>query len=143
MSVERIASGCRMSRRFACNQEGFSLVEVLVAIVIVALCASAVGRVVSSRTGRLAHDTDRLRAVFAAEAILNRIGLDIPLRAQDTAGQLRDGSRWRIVIHPYTEPGLRLPDRSSLLHVSVQVAPARGAGNEIVLKTLRLPGSEL
>lgn len=132
-----------MSSRSAYKQEGFSLVEVLVAIAIFALCVSAVGRVVSSRTGRLARDTDRLRAVFSAEAILNRIGLDIPLQAQDTAGQLRDESRWRIVIRPYTEPGLRLSDRESLLHVSVQVVPARGAGSEIVLRTLRMPGSGL
>jgi len=76
MLVERIALGGRVSRRAVYNQEGFSLIEVLVTIAIVALCASAVGRVASTRTSRLAHDTDRLRAVLAAEAILNRVGLD-------------------------------------------------------------------
>ncbi|MGN7127659.1 type II secretion system protein [Methylorubrum thiocyanatum] len=132
------------SRHVACSQEGFSLVEALVAVAILALCVSMVGRVVSSRAERLTHDTDRLRAVFAAEAILNRIGLDLPLRTQDTSGQLGDGSHWRIVIRPYIEPGFRLQVRSNLLHVSVQVAPARGAErNAVVLNTLRLPGSDL
>lgn len=130
-----------MTRR--ARNEGFSLVEALVSLAIVAGVVAVVLTIVGSNVERGGRATARMRATFAAEAILNRVGLDIALEKQDVGGRLTDGSSWSLRIFPYVEQDLGASVRSVLLQVEVKVEPKRWPLEAIELKTLRLAGVPL
>ncbi|PZQ11885.1 MAG: hypothetical protein DI565_17025 [Ancylobacter novellus] len=125
------------------RNDGFSLVEALVALSILAGVASVALMVVGSNGERGERATARLRATLAAEAILNRVGLDVALKLQDLGGRLADDSAWTLRIFPYVEPGLDGGGQAALLQVEVRVAPKRWPSEAVELKTLRLVGVPL
>ncbi len=93
---------------------------------------------VSSRD-RDARATAQARATFAAEAILERVGLDLPLAPRNVSGRLADGSAWSLAIAPWREDGMpQAPGQPGLLSVTVRVAPRRAPPIQLV--TLRAAG---
>jgi general secretion pathway protein I len=84
------------SRRF---QRGFSLIEVLVALAIAAGILTAFYQASAASMALKRGGIARAEMALAAEALLNRIGGDIPLQAGTTDG--RDGKLlWRVQIAP-------------------------------------------
>ena len=80
------------------RNRGFTLIEVLIAFVILALVFGAVFRTLSSglsheRTARLA--TER---VLEARSILDRLGNDVPLEEGTTEGRMANGEVWTLTI---------------------------------------------
>ncbi|MGK9230388.1 type II secretion system GspH family protein [Inquilinus limosus] len=118
---------------------GFTLVEVLVALAVLGgVAATALVLLVSSRD-RDARATAQARAFLAAEAILERVGLDLPLAPRSAAGRLADGSAWSLAIAPWREEGMpEAAGRPGLLSVTIRVAPLRGPA--VQLTTLRAAG---
>ena len=126
-----------------CSRDGFSLIEALVAMAMLAAAGVVALQVVSSSSDRSARATARLRATLAAEALLNRVGLDLPLKAQSLAGAFQDGSSWRLSVRAYEEDGSpRSPD-DRLLRVEVEVAPKGRRRDAVRLVTLRLVNGPL
>jgi prepilin-type N-terminal cleavage/methylation domain-containing protein len=121
------------------REAGFTLVEVLVALAILgSISAAALVLLVSSRD-RDARSNSQMRAGLAAEAILDRVGLDLPLAPRSLSGSLADGSAWSLAIAAYREDGMpEVAGQPGLLSVSVRVAPRRGAA--VQLTTLRAAG---
>lgn len=108
------------------DDRGFSLLEALIGIAILTgVVASAFSL---ARSGIHAQDRSvaSARATLAAEAILARVGLDIPLAAQDLQGRLADGSRWQLAVKPVQSAGS--PNVFALFDVEVEVTPEGGSG---------------
>jgi general secretion pathway protein I len=80
---------------------GFTLVEVLVALAILALTFTFAYRAMSGGLGRLADDSRSERAVLLARSQLARVGHDIALIDGETGGRAADGFSWQVRIAPY------------------------------------------
>jgi general secretion pathway protein I len=78
---------------------GFTLLEVLVALVILGLTLAYLSATVSDSLIRAERIDDDDRAIVLADATLARLGNDIPLRLGITQG-VADGLNWRLVVAP-------------------------------------------
>lgn len=127
---------------------GFSLIEVLVAFVILALTLSVIMRIFSGGLRNVALAEDYSRAALLAESRLAEVSVQ-PLEGE--AGGEFDGKyRWRSTVRPWVDdagvPSADLPVR--LMEIEVKVAWGEGSGGlrEIGLRTQQLvsvpgPGS--
>ena len=139
----------RAARRNGCaNAGGFSLLEVLVAFVIVALVATALFRLFGGALANAAAASEWSRALLVAESRLAQASLAQPLREGSDQGSEYDGRiRWSANVAAYDPPNT--PDElarvsgtslTRLYRVSVDVRFAADNGGERVLSlsTLRL-----
>jgi general secretion pathway protein I len=132
---------------------GFSLLEVLVAFVIVALVATALFRLFGGALQNAAAAHEWSRALLVAESRLALAAHAQPFREGVDQGSEPDGRiRWRTSVSPYETPDtpeelVRLSEKSPtrLYRVSVDVAfPAENGGEKVLsLSTLRLAGRNL
>ena len=86
-----------MSRR----QRGFSLIEILVAFMILAMSLTVIFRIFSGGLRNVALSEDYARAVLVAEAQLAAAGVSEPLERGVTSGEWDERFRWQRVIDDY------------------------------------------
>jgi general secretion pathway protein I len=132
---------------------GFSLLEVLVAFVIVALVATTLFLLFGGALRNAAAADEWSRALLVAESRLALAAHAQPLREGVEQGSESDGRiRWRTSIAPYETPDTpealaRLGDQSPirLYRVSVDVRfPGDGGGERVVsMSTLKLAARNL
>ena len=131
---------------------GFSLLEVLVAFVVLALVGTALFQLFSGALGNASAADDVSRAVLVAESMLAEAASAQPLREATQQGTVDDGRiEWTTRVAPYTAPGVN-PDteRGSeslplrLYRVSVEVAfpGARGGKRTVALATTRIAAKD-
>jgi len=82
-------------------EDGFTLVEVLVALAIVAIAFAVSLGILSGGLTRLDHDHNVQHALLVAQSELTRVGQDIPVADRQIDGKNADGFTWRIAITPY------------------------------------------
>jgi general secretion pathway protein I len=132
---------------------GFSLLEVLVAFVILALVATALFRLFSGSLANAAAADEYSRAVLVAESVLTETAAAKPLREGTRNGTAEDGRyAWTASVVPWTPPGVE-PDVESasetlpirLFRVTVDVTFPSPAGGQrtYALATTRVGGREL
>ena len=136
--------GVRFCGRDRCGgAAGFSLVEVLVALVIVGLALAAASGVF--RTGLLGHEmaAGADAALALAEEKVAAAGVTEPLRPGRSAGLFGDRFEWQLSIEPYEDKSSAdfdqpLPDLR-LYRIAVTVAWRDGRRQrQLALDTLRL-----
>lgn len=121
------------------REEGFTLLEVLVAFAVLALTMGVLIEVFSQAIGNTIQSGAYSRAAALAEARLGAVGTDIPLQPGTYNGQPEDGMAWQVVIAPYDlgESGWQAPLQPYLV-----TATAGWGGSdhtrEVSLSTLRL-----
>jgi general secretion pathway protein I len=126
------------------KEAGFTLVEVVVALAILALSLAVLLGVISNGI-RQSDRADKLaQAGSLAQSLLARVGsTDLPIQLGQTAGSFPDGFRWRVHMQPYTDAAD--PDNSSIVAYAVSVEVLWGDSAEeqsVALNTLRLaPGA--
>lgn len=127
---------------------GFSLLEVLVAFVILALTLSVVMQIFSGGLRNAALADDYSRAVLLAESRLAELSVQ-PLEGE-ARGEFDEKYRWRSTIHPWVDDAgagaQPLPVRLMEIEVWVAWGEEGGGSREIGLSTLQLapvpgPGS--
>lgn len=125
--------------RSACR--GFSLIEVLVAFIILSLALSVLMRIFSGGTHNAALASDYSRAVMLAETKLAAAGIETPLQEGVAAGGADERFRWQIsarMLPAAAEaPGVLMP--VGLFEVEARVMWQDGAKERaVLLNTLRV-----
>lgn len=126
------------------GEAGFTLLEVIVAFVMLALVLATVFQVFSTGLARAADLDEYGRAMVIAQSHLAAAGVEDKLERRETQGESTDRRyRWRVRIEPYEE--LRegaLPPQGSLLMFRVDSIvgwkAADGREREVRLSTLAL-----
>jgi len=108
-------------------RDGFTLLEVLVALAILGLSMTTATAIISHGWSRLAEDDAQFRAILDADVIAARIGLDIPPDFPGQSGDLPDGASYRVDIAPYPWPAATSESplalrRAELRQVTVSVS---------------------
>ena len=121
--------------------QGMTLIEVLVAFVVLSLTMAVVMQIFSGgmRNARLADAYSR--AVFLAESKLAETGVEQPLAPGEGAGKLGSDFRWRVTVLRYDDGGaaerLTLPARLYQVRVRVNWNEG-GRERQVELFTLRV-----
>ena len=84
-----------------CRQGGFTLLEVLVAFVILLMAFAVLMRIFGTGARGLAATDDVNRAVAFAQANLAEVGVTEPLQEGESGGELPGGFAWQRRIVPY------------------------------------------
>ena|ERR1700730_16399905 len=118
------------------DDRGFTLIEILVALIIAGIGLAALMGLMSSGL-RLSGDSTRVaRETSLARSALERFGSDLPVEPGIMAGEMSEGFRWRSEIRvadPMAPPELVQP-----AIVSVTVWDGNESDPGVRLTTLRL-----
>jgi general secretion pathway protein I len=119
---------------------GFTLLEVLVAFVILLLAFAVLMRIFATGSRGLVATDDVNLAVAFAQADLAMVGVTEPLEAGERNGELAQGYRWERAIAPFPtreeELSANVP---SLYQVTTRISWERnGRPRELSLTTLRI-----
>ncbi len=123
------------------GQDGFSLLEVLVAFAILALSLGVLLQsMIGSRRG-LAAAEQRLTSISLAETLLERVGADIPLRTGNTKGNFElEPYRWTLSVQEanFNNSDPRQFGDLVAYDVAVSVFNAEHPSQSVDVKTIRL-----
>ncbi len=123
------------------SARGFTLLEVLVAFLILSLSMSVLMRIVSQSLNSLATAEHHQVALQLAESKLAEVlvGLDSRSRGQEQ-GQLERGYRWQSEIEPYEFANQEAGERYSITPwlIRVSVSWGRRPAERVSLSTIRL-----
>lgn len=124
------------------QQQGFSLLEVLVAFSILALSLGVLVQIFSSSVRGALVSESYNRGLILAESRLASVGIETPLEVGTTEGDGDPPYHWRVDVAPYqtADRDNRQDLQDGLYRVEVLVHWRDGrARREIKLETLRLP----
>lgn len=118
------------------RQRGFSLIEVIVAFVLIALAATLLLGSLSGAARQVRSADMQGRAALHAQSLLAAVGIEAPLAAGRQQGEWEQGRyRWTLDVVPYVEP--RQTD-SRLWQLDLQVHWGEEARDQLHWRTLRL-----
>ena len=116
------------------DQQGFALVETLVATAIIAGMLGVTFQTVQSGARQTRMIEDRRRAMLVAESQLQAVGAGQSSSFGETRG-LTSGVRWRLTLRPYRADQ---PSDAPLQLVSVSAGLEGEQRDLIILKTIRV-----
>lgn len=117
---------------------GFTLLELLLALLILGISMAAVAQVLSGGVTASRAAEERLRMLAIAQSYLESVGTIVPLEAGERLERLPDGLGARLVIRAMESPAPALP---GLRAFSVEVTVDRGddaAAARVTLTSVRL-----
>ena len=138
-----------MQRHYAARrQRGFSLLEVLVAFVILSLVATALFRLFSGALVNASAADDYTHAVLVAESALAEAAAAVPLVEATNSGSADEGRiAWTTRVAPYSPPGVSpdvervaetMPTRLYRITADVTFAAPSGGMRTFALATTRV-----
>ena len=113
---------------------GFTLIEVLVALVILALVLATSHRLLGQGARQLTAAEDAVIAAMLAQSKIEEVGISVPLRPGTTRGRFDERFDWRLEVAPLVETA----GRTGLSAYAVTLIVAWGGGRELTLDTVRL-----
>ena len=121
--------------RLCCRAKGFTLLEVLVALLVFGLMFGILAEIVRTGLRQSASAQATATAGLLARSQLARVGVELPLEVGESEGEV-DGMRWRTTIE-LSEP---LADETGIGAYRVDVTVAWGAtqAEQVTLTTLKL-----
>ena len=128
-------------RQLAGRQSGYTLIEVLVAFMILALALTVLLRIFSGGLRNVSVSSDYATATLIAESRLAAAGIDVPLRPGETSGTEGERFEWTVSVQDYQPwPGYRSAARGlDAYRVTVTVEWPHGDNTRSVgLSTVRL-----
>ena len=128
-------------RQLAVRQSGYTLIEVLVAFMILALALTVLLRIFSGGLRNVSVSSDYAIATLIAESRLAGAGIDVPLRPGETSGTEGERFEWTVNVQDYQPwPGYRSAAKGlDAYRVTVTVEWPHGDNTRSVgLSTVRL-----
>lgn len=122
------------------DKHGFTLIEVLVTMAILAVTLSAALRVFSGWSEMIDMAQNRALATFIAQSRLALVGIEPPLEAGHYHGRIDNRFRWDTTIAPFLVPGEDVPNSILMPIYSVLVTISwkdDGQERTFTLTTLR------
>lgn len=122
------------------NQKGFTLLEVLVATVIMGIAVAGLIAGLSQSVKNASRLTDYDRAVMLARTRMNDLLLDVNLPFDGTVeGQFDQASGWRASLRPFDLPPHANPGTMILQRIGLEIwwQPATGTRRTIQLESYR------
>jgi general secretion pathway protein I len=127
-----------LSRRSCSDVAGFTLIEALVALAIVAAVLSSIGAVIATSVKGTRSIDQRLALTGAAETLLAELPARNLLKPGRQSGQLA-GHRWRIDVSPMdTSAATDAPQNPRFMPLAVTMRLQAPDGPAIQLTTVRL-----
>ena len=123
------------------RQRGFSLIEILVAFMILAMSLTVIYRIFSGGLRNVALSEDYARAVLVAESQLAAIGISEPLVRGVSSGEWGERFRWQRVVEQYQpwEQDKELSTQLLAYSVTVNVDwEHAGRSRQVSLSSVRL-----
>lgn len=127
---------------------GFSLLEVLVAFVMLALILGTSMQIFSGGLRNISRVDEYQQAILLGQNKLASIGIETPLKISESNGEFNDIYRWQLSIRPYLTAPTQTTDQAgvpaptlpiSLLEVEIQIFwNNNNQPRSANLKTLRL-----
>lgn len=136
MRAETVAAGVRGRVRRS-GAEGFTILEVLVALTVLGLVVGVLFEGIAGGLRRTSYEEARLALVLEAERILQRIDLDLGGARAIQSGTEGD-LRWRLERMPLREPGAEPIQADELLLVRYLVTVEDDQDNQFAVETKRL-----
>lgn len=96
-----LADGPPQSREAAGSEEGFTLVEVILAIAILSVGLSTLLPMMSHSLRQVALAERMGEAGSLAQSLIAEVGPELPIREGQNGGEFPGGYRWRLTIHQY------------------------------------------
>ena len=117
------------------SASGFTLLEILVALVIFALAFGVLAQIMQTALRQSTVARSLAGATLLARSELARVGVEVPLQVGRAEGETEDGMRWQTEIELVEGPD----EEQSLALFEVQVTVAWGASpaEQLMLTTLR------
>ena len=128
-------------RQLDARQSGYTLVEVLVAFVILALTLTVLMRIFSGGLRNVSVSSDYATATLIAESRLAATGVDEPLRPGEASGSEGERFEWTVSVQDYEPwPGYRSAAKGvGAYRVDVRVEWPHGDNTRsVALSTVRL-----
>ena len=106
------------------SSRGFSLLEVLVAFVILSLILGVSMRIFSGGLRNASSVAEYQQAMALAQSKLATIGIETPLRPSESFGEFGSGYRWQVRIRPYWEPQMQISGQTLQAGQAAPILPA-------------------
>jgi len=116
---------------------GFTLIEALVALAVVAVSLSAIGSTIATTVRGVRSLDRRLALVETSRAILTGLPDRNELASGSSSGELA-GHRWRVDVRPFVVDGAKNEDTARWLPQSVTIRVQSPSGGILELNTVRL-----
>jgi general secretion pathway protein I len=130
------------------RERGFSLLEVLVAFVILGLVLGTLMQIFSGGLRNIGRAGEYQRAVLLGQSKLATVGIEMPLKEGESSGEFDAAYRWQASIRPFQETQIAVPEPSgapapilpvSLLEVEIRVLWGTGDQERTLsMKTVRV-----
>ena len=125
-----------MSRKSFDGERGFTLIEALVALAIIAAVMSSIGAVIGTTVKGTRSIDQRLALTGAAGTMLAALPARNALKPGRQAGELA-GHRWRLDVTPWSAATVDVP-QSRFVPLTVNMQMQAPGGSAIVVSTVRL-----
>jgi general secretion pathway protein I len=119
------------------KQNGFTLIEVVVAFAIFALAMGALYESFGSAVRRNAQAHAREQGLLAAQSLLSRLRTSPAPWKSDDSGTLDDGWHWRMEVAPYDAASSERSQWQAFA-VSVHLSHEGEGAKEVVLRSVEL-----
>ena len=118
------------------NKHGFTLVEILVALMIFALAFGLLAQIMQTGLRQSTGSRSMAAATFLAKSEVARVGVEVPLQVGHLDGETEYGMGWRTEIELIEGPS----EHQGLATYQVQVTVTWGASpaEQLTLTTLRI-----
>lgn len=118
------------------REEGFTLLEVLVALAILGASVATIFPLVSNNRASQIEADMRWRMAFLADALVQSVGLEAPLAPGRWEGS-REGFSWSLDVTPYVA-GHGKGRSTQLYEIKVKVSSQAYVSESVTFATLRL-----
>jgi len=120
------------------RQSGFTLIEVLVALVVLSLVLGATYQLFSTGLHSVSQTDQQIRATMVAESVMAAVGTRVTADADQLSDVTEDGFRWVVNVVPFEDPNAPPPERVKLRLYRVSVVVRWGMARSYTLSTLAL-----